>query len=140
MGARPPSLEDLGLPDYTPVEAVFYACKNKPPSEQRSLRGLVIEGMIEVEAPGAPVPVRRVDPRGFVAAAGYTRQTCRLPYLHIKLEGGVTLAQRAKGEDKSEKQRIAGWLESKCGGPNLGRLFQYVKVRQKPSRHGGALC
>ena len=129
MGERRlPPLEELGLRDYTPVEAVLYADRNSPPTEKRKLQGRLVGGVIEL-ADSQGVPERRVDPRGFVAAAGYSRKAKPYNYICIPGQGGVTLAALARGDDNNEAQRIAGLLKDTYAVETLAELRNYVEVR-----------
>lgn len=131
--ARLPPLEDLALPDGTPVEAVYRADRNRPPLQQRKLLGRLIDGQIAlVEGAEAGAAERRVDARGFLAAAGYGARFIN-PYQRIRLpQQGITLAQHAGGAAggaTQEQQRIAALLEREYRVNSLGELWQYVEVR-----------
>ncbi len=133
---RLPPLEELGLPEHSPFEVVLHADSQSPANQQRRLRGRLVDGQIELVA--GPVVGRgfalgqRVDPRDFLAAAGYGERDTDF-YRHIWLpELGITLASRVAGDERNaraEQTGIAGVLEREYGVTSLGELWQYVEVR-----------
>ncbi len=130
---RLPPLEELGLPENSPLEVVLHGDSRSSSNPQRRLHGRLVDGQIElVEGPpGWPWPDgfavgQRVDPRGFLAAAGYSGLETDY-YSKIWVPGlGVTLSNRVNGD---ETRRIARLLESEYGATSLGELWRYVEVR-----------
>lgn len=136
---RLPPLEELGLPENSLFEVVLHGDSRSSSNPQRRLRGRLVDGQIQlVEGPpGWPWPDgfavgQRVDPWGFLAAAGYSDQGSDY-YSRIWLPGlGVTLKNRVDGDEANataEGQPIARLLERKYGVKSLGELWQYVEVR-----------
>lgn len=132
---RLPPLEELGLAEHSPLEVVLHADLQSAANQRRRLVGRLVDGQIELlEGPvvGQGYALgQRVDPRGFLAAAGYSaRYTSHYNYIWLR-DLGITLASRADGDERNataEQRRIAGVLERDYSATSLGDLWQHVKV------------
>lgn len=123
-------LEDLGLPDGSVLEIVYFNYRNATAESQRKLVGRLRGAAIEAQVDGA---IRTLTPLEFLRAAGYTaRYSSPYKYIRVPSLGGITLADRSEGSAASqtrEKERIADLLRSKHGIDTLGQLEEHLKVR-----------